>query len=155
MATFAYNKGMTDIFDGTIDLLTTTLKIMLVDASYVPDRADDAVTASGAGAAEIVATNYTGGWGGSGRKTLANKTVTEDDANDQVEFDNTVDLTWTAIGGATDDTITGAILIREGASNDTTSRLIAYYDVADVTTNGSDYQLVFDAEGLLKVQTVV
>ena len=154
MATFVYNLAAADIADGTIDLLTNTIKVMLVTSSYVANRDDDVVDAGGANDAvdhEISVSGYVAGWGNSGRKALVNKTVTEDDANDRAEFD-AADITWTALGAGA--TIAAAILIKEGGANDTTSRLIAYLDIADTPTNGGDFTLQMDAQGIIQFSTV-
>jgi len=156
MASFVYNTAATEMWDGTVDLLNDTIKVMLVTSSYTPDRDDDIVDAGGANDAvdhEIVATNYTGGWTGAGRKTLASKTITVDKTNDRAEFD-AADLTWTSIGGAANATIAAAIVIKEGVSDDTTSRLIAYLDITDTPTNGGNITLQFDAEGIIQLSTV-
>jgi hypothetical protein len=145
MASFCYNKAIADILTGAIDMDSNTLKVMLVNSTYTPNRDDDVVDAGGASDAldaEITATNYTKGWGGSGRKT-ATVTVAEQDASDRAVV-IIADITWTALGGATNDTVVAAILIKEGGSNDTTSRLIAYFDITDTPTNGSDLTLDFD-----------
>lgn len=146
MASGFYNKGLYEIISGTIDLDTDTLKLMLVDTSYTFD-ADHEVVDNGASNAtdpshnEIVATNYTAGFGGAGRKTV---TITgqENDTNNRADF-ALADVTWTALGGASNDTIGGAILIKEN-TNDTDSRLIAFFDLTDTPTNGSDITLDFN-----------
>ncbi|KKN15253.1 hypothetical protein LCGC14_0987980 [marine sediment metagenome] len=152
MATFVYNKGTTEIANGGIDLLTDTLKMMLVTSSYVADRDDDFIEegVDDANEHEIVVSGYTGGFGGAGRKTLGTKTVTEDDANDRVEFD-IANITWTALGvGAT---IAGAIIVKE-ITNDLASILIAYLDIADTPTNGGDVTLDINADGVIQISTV-
>ena len=145
MSSFVYNHAIKLIFNGGLNLDTDTLKIMLVNSTYTPDPDHDFVDAGGGSDpldAEIVATNYTGGWGGSGRKTVP-VTVTEQDANNRsvLIFTN---QTWVALGGAANDTVVGAILIKEGGANDTDSILIAYWDVVNQTTAGVDYVLSFD-----------
>jgi hypothetical protein len=143
MASFVYNTGMSEVIDNTIDIDTDTLKVMLVTASYVADQDDDVVDAGGANDAidhEINVTGYTPGWGNSGRKTpsvavVANKT------DNRVDIGVQSDLTWTALGSGA--TIAAAILIKEGGANDTTSRLICYWDVTDTATNGGDITLDF------------
>jgi hypothetical protein len=69
--------------------------------------------------------------------------VAVDKVNDRAKATIT-DLTWVALGGAVNDVIAGAILVKEGGANDTTSRLIAFFDVADTPTNGGDIKLDFD-----------
>lgn len=155
MASFWYNKAVQEVLTGAIDLDSNTLKVMLVNSTYTPNNDDDVVDAGGASDAvdaEITATNYTRGWGGAGRKT-ASITITEQDANNRavVVFS---DITWTALGGATNDTVVGAILIKEGGANDTTSRLIAYWDLSDTATNGGNFVLSMDAtNGNLRATT--
>jgi len=152
MANIFYNTGKQEIINRTIDLINDTLKVMLVNASYVANADDDVVDAGGANDPvdhEITATNYARGWGASGRKSLSSKAINQDDTNDRSEFD-AADLTWTALGGAANDTVAAAILIKEGGANDTTSRLIAYFDIPNTPTNGGDFTLQWNAEGLLQ-----
>ena len=153
MASFVYNTGAKELLD-EIDFNTDVLKIMLVTSGYVANRDDDVVDAGGANDPvdhEIAVSGYTGGWGGSGRKT-ATLTHEVDKTNDRAEID-IADLTWTALG--TGATIAAAILIKEGGANDTTSRLIAYFDITDTPTNGGDITLDFDAvEGAIRLSTV-
>jgi hypothetical protein len=135
-------------------LLTNTIKCMLVKSGYVADRDNDVVDAGGANDPvdhELTVGGYTPGYGGAGRKTLASKTIVVDKPNDRAEFD-CADIAWTAL--LTGETIAAAILIKEGAVNDTTSRLIAYLDVADTPTNGSDVTLQINAEGVIQFSTV-
>lgn len=153
MASFVYITALKEIMDATLDLSADTLKVMLVNSIYSGGAThdDDVVDAGDSNDpidGEISATNYTGGWGGSGRKTLASKTFTADKANNRAEFD-AADVVWTSLGGAANDTITAAIIIKEGVSDDTTSRLIAFLDHADLTTNGGDFTLQWDAEGII------
>jgi len=143
MASGAYNKGVTDMLDGTNPFLTTTLKMLLLSTataySYNPD--DDVADAAGSNDvvdAETNVSGYTRGWGGAGRKTLASKTVTEDDANNRVVLD-CADITWTALG--TGETLAAAVMVKEGGSDDTTTRLFLYLDFTDTPTNGGDVTL--------------
>jgi hypothetical protein len=150
MASLVYNTAKQLMADGTIDLDTNTIKVMLVTSAYTPNADHDYVDEGGASDpcdAEIDVTGYTRGFNGAGRKTLANADVTTDKANDRAEFDAD-DLTWTALGSGA--TIAGAILIKEGTS-DTNSRLIAYIDVTDTATNGGDITLQFNAQGILQL----
>lgn len=154
MPSFVYNKAAEEIATGTVDLLADTIKTMLVTSTYSPARTDLVADAGGANDpvdAEINVTGYTRGWGGAGRKSLASKTLTVDQSNNRAEFD-AADLTWTALGSGA--TIAGMILVKEGVSNDTTTRLIAYLDVTDTSTNGGDITFTFDAEGIIQFSTV-
>ncbi len=148
---FLYNLAKKEMLDGTIDLLTDTIKVMLVTSSYVANADDDLVDAGGANDAvdhELSGTGYTAGWSNSGRKTLGTKAISEDDPNDRAEFD-AADLTWSAINAGT---AAAAILIKEGGADDTTSRLIAYIDTGGfpIVTNGGDLNVNWNAEGILQ-----
>jgi hypothetical protein len=143
MASGMYNRALKEITDRTLDI-TTGCKVMLVNSTYTYDPDNDFVAAGGSSDpddAEITATNYTRGFGGAGRKA-ATLTFVEQDANNRAVV-RIADLTWTALGGATNDTIEGAILIKEGTS-DADSKLVAYFDLPTTPTNGSDVVLDFD-----------
>lgn len=143
---FVYENGLADIVKSVIDGDGATLKLMLVNSTYTATKSD-AYIGSGAGscgAAEITATNYTGGFGGAGRKSAA-RSVSVDSTNHVVRIIFAADFSWTALGGATNDTIAAAVLVKEGTS-DADSRLIAYFNLATaLTTNGSDITLTRDA----------
>jgi hypothetical protein len=139
MASGWFTRGLLNVHNGGIDLDTTTLKVMLVDTGYTYDP--DTAAVSTISAAEITATNYTAGFGGAGRKT-ATITCAEQTANNRV-IETIADLTWTALGGAVNDTVAAAVLIRE-VTNDAASIPVAYFDFSDITTNGGDVTLDFD-----------
>jgi len=147
MASLVYNAFKAKSASGLIDLDTDTIKVMLVAAGYVPDADDEFVDEGGADDPidhEISVTGYTGGFGGSGRKTIA-LTVTKDNANDRAVVDGP-DQTWTALGAGA--TIAGAVFIKEG-TDDTDTELIFYVDLApDTATNGNDFTAAWDAVGI-------
>lgn len=135
--------------DGTINLLTDTIKVMLVGSTYTANADHDFVNPS-TYQQELGGTGYAGGYGGSGRKTLGSKTVVEDDVNDRAEF-NAAPVTWTAINAGT---AAGAVIIRERAlTGDTMSELIAFVDTGGfpVTTNGGDFTITWSVEGVLQL----
>lgn len=139
MASGWYNSGKRDIFDGTIDLVNDTIKVMLVSASYTPNADHDFV--DDVNATELSGTGYTGGFGGSGRKTLASKAFSTDTTNDRAEF-TFANVLWSAINAGT---AAYAIVMKE-ITNDAASRLIFYLDLnPDVVTNGGDFTLIPDA----------
>jgi hypothetical protein len=88
---------------------------------------------------ELSGTGYTGGFAGSGRKTIGSKAFSTDTGNDRVEFTFGA-VTWTAINAGNPKY---AILVKE-ITNDAASRLIAYLDLGTVVTNGSDMVLTPD-----------
>jgi len=156
MGNFVYNEAAFQIADQNMDLESLTLKVLLVNADYVADRDDIYVDEGGTHDvkdAEITAvTNYE-------RKTFSTgKLWSKDDTNDLAMFDADDPQTWSALGGAANDTIKAAILIYD-TGDDTTSKLIAYYDTASgypplpYTTTGGNFSLLLPALGLINLKT--
>lgn len=142
MASGWYTKAFSAM-NGAFDMDTSTLKIMLVKDSYTYDPDETNLTALAA--AECDATNYTGGFGGGGRKT-ATITSQQNDTSNRYEW-AIADLTWTALGGASNNTLGGCALVFETGGNDASSIAVAFFDFTDFTTNGSDVTLDFAALG--------
>lgn len=95
---------------------------------------------------EATFTNYA-------RKTAASVTVTVDDTNDRVDVD-AADLTWTAAGGASNDTLGKLIVCYDpDTTGGTDADLIplAAYDFT-ATTDGSDLQATVNSAGLYRAQ---
>lgn len=145
MASAAYNKGKFLLLNGSINLTSDTIKVMLVSSAYTFNADHNFV--SDVSANEISVTNYTGGFGGGGRQTVGTKTFTEDDTNDWAYFD-AADNVWTALGAGA--TIGGAILIKE-ITNDAASPLIAFLDLTDTATNGGDITIAWNSGGLIRL----
>jgi len=151
MASGAFNRGIRDLLNGTTDFLTDTIKALLLGTAtaytYNPDH--DFLDAGGANDptdSELTGVSgYTRGFGNAGRKTLASKTVTENDSNNRVEFD-CADPAWTGLGAG--DTIAAAVIARE-VTDDAASVMFAYLDPTDTPTNGSDITLQMPAAGFL------
>lgn len=155
MANLIYTQGLADLVNGTIDYLTATIKVLLLSTAVSFTEDQDITVADAGGANDIVdaelnVTGYTRGWGGSGRKTLASKTISVNNGSNRVEFD-AADVTWTAL--ATGQTISDAVVVKEGGANDTTTRPIAHLDVTDTPTNGSDVTLQFNSAGIVNLNT--
>ena len=153
MANLVYNLAKKELLDGSLDLVSDVIQVMLVTSSYVADVDNDYVDEVGANDPidhELSGTGYAAGWAGAGRKTLAGKGFSEDDANDRGEFDDSADITWTAIDAGT---AAAAILIKKGSANDTDGLLIAYIDQGGfpVVTNGGDLTIQWNAEGILQL----
>lgn len=139
-----YGTGTLGIVNRDINLLGSTIKVMLVTPSYTYNADHDFV--NDVAANELSGTGYAAGFSGAGRKTLASKSLALNGGSTRVEFD-AADVTWTALAGAAG-TIGGAILYQEGTS-DADSRLIAYLDPDDLVPNGSDVTLAWNSGGLL------
>lgn len=144
MATRWYPHGLKTLMDEGRDNMT--FKWMLCDSSHLYNATHQYITSVVAN--EIVATNYTGGFAGAGRKS-ATVTIAVDTGVPRVEVAFS-DVTWTGLGGATNDSVSVALLIRE-VTTDADSDLIAQIDFDNRTTNGSDATLAFDADGNLRM----
>jgi hypothetical protein len=124
-----------------ISLTSDTLKVMLLGTSvpYTPDP--DHRFVNSVAASEIAVANYTGGFGGSGRKALASRTLVTNDTNDRGEFD-AADVVWTALGAGA--TIAYVVLFKE-LTSDALSPLIALFDITDTLTNGGDITIAWSS----------
>lgn len=139
MASVIYNSFKRDIANGSIDLDTDTIKVMLVTSSYSPnidthDKRDDVTNevANGNG--------YT-----TGGATLAGKTVTVDNTNDRAIFDAD-NVVWSTA------TITarGAVLYKSRGGASSADELICYIDFgSDITSTAADFTLTFNAVGII------
>lgn len=139
MASVIYNSFKRDIMNGSIDLDTDTIKVALVTSSYVPDidnhdKFDDITN-------EVTGAGYT-----AGGETLASKTVTVDNTDNEGVFD-AADVTW---ANATI-TARGAVIYKStGVAS--TSPLVCYIDfVTDKISSNGDFKITWDAEGILNL----
>jgi len=151
MSVVVFNRAKKEILDGTIDLLNDVIKVMLVTSAYTPDPDHDFVDEAGADAeaAELSGTGYAAGFAGSGRKTLSNKTVTESDGTNKAYFDNTVDLTWSAINAGT----AAGFIVYKHLTSSAASVMICFVDTGGfpIVTNGGDLTVQFNAAGILEL----
>ena len=120
MASAMFNKGLVDLFSNAgIDLsdanTPSDLEVALMGNSYTLDtgvsfRRSTSAYESGAGQYVV--------------KSLPTLNVSS--ASNYITFD-ALDVTWTALGGTTNGTITGAIIYRAGTDS-TQSPLICFID---------------------------
>lgn len=157
MASLVYQSGLAKMLGmaTAVSYLSDTIKVMLVGTAtaYTPNKDHDFVDQAGANDpvdSEISTTNYVGGFGGAGRKTLASKTISANDTNDRVELD-AADVVWTALGPASGGpTLAAAIIIKE-VTNDAASPMFCYQDFTDTVVNGGDVTLSFASGGFLQI----
>jgi len=138
MANVIYNSFKRDIQNGSIDLDTDDIKVMLVTNAYVPDI--DTHTKASDITNEVVGTGYT-----AGGVSLATKTVTADNTNDLGKFDAD-DVTWAT------STITarGAVIYKSRGGASSADELVAYLDfVSDKVSTAGNFNLIFNANGIL------
>lgn len=138
MANVIYNSFKRDIANGSIDLDTDTLKIMLVTSSYTPDI--DAHTKRSDITNEVVGAGYTGGGA-----TLASLSVTANNTTDKGVFD-AADVTWST------STITarGAVIYKSRGGASSADELICYLDFSsDQISSAGNFTITFNAAGII------
>lgn len=138
MADVIFNSFKRDVSNGSIDLDTDAIKMMLLTNAAAPNI--DTWTKRSDVTNEIAGTGYT-----AGGAALANKTVTADNANDRAIFDAD-DVSWAAA------TITArfAVLYKSRGGAATADELICSFDFgADKTSTGAQFLVQFAALGVL------
>lgn len=139
MADVIYNSFKKLIMDGSIDLDTDTIKVMLVTSAYTPDQdshdyKDDVTN-------EVTGTGYT-----AGGATLASVTVTQDNTDDEGVFD-AADVTW----GSSTITARAAVVYKDTGTA-STSPLICYIDFGtDKTSSNGDFKITWNSEGIVNL----
>lgn len=148
MAWVAYHKFMENLFDqdNAIDLndADTSIKIMLVTASYTPTVASDDFI-SDVDAAQVTGTNYT-----AGGNVINNKTVTLNTGT--VTFDADNPATWSQ-SGAGFSNARYAVMYKDTGTN-TTSPLICYHDFGSSKGNvDGDLSIQLSASGIMTLSS--
>jgi hypothetical protein len=138
MSDVVYNAAKKYLLNGSVDLDTDTLKLMLVTSSYTPDI--DAHAFRSDVTNEVTGTGYS-----SGGTALANKTVIQDNTNDRAKFDAD-DVSWPS------STITarGAVLYKSRGGAASADELICYFDFgSDKSSSSGTFTVQFNANGIL------
>jgi len=142
MASIVTHRGMYLILKGDVSLTTDTIKVMLLNSAFTPLATHNVI--SDISASELSVVGYTGGFAGSGRKTLASKTYTEDDAGGTATFD-AADLTWTTISSAAS---VYAAIVKE-VTADADSPVLAY--IQFTAQVGGDLPIAWHANGIFRI----
>jgi len=140
MANIFFNKAKAALLSGEINWASDTIKLSLMEDTYTPNQASQDYW-SQISSEECSGTGYT-------TKTLANKAVTEDDANNKSIADAD-DITWTGLNVGT---VKGAVIWKD-TGNPATSPLICWIDTGGfpITTNGGDVTIQFNASGIFNL----
>lgn len=115
------------------------LKVNEAEATLVDRATVSALLAAANTEADF--TNYA-------RKTGLTGSITVDNTNERVDVD-IADQTWTAAGGASNNTLTKAIVAYEEAAADATRIPLTHHDFA-TTTDGGDLTLQVNASGFFR-----
>lgn len=139
MADVIYNSYKKALLDASINHGSDTIKLALVTATYTPDQdAHDFFN--------DITNELSGGGYTSGGATLASKTTSQDNTDNEGVF-SAATVTFSALTG----TARGAVLYKStGVSS--TSPLMAYFDFgSDKTSSGGDFIVTWNAEGIVNV----
>ena len=112
-----------------------------LEADGVLSDHDDVAALLAAANTECTATNYS-------RPSLQTGVVTVDDTNDRVDLD-VPDITFTALGNGTNNTLAKAVFYYEEAAADASRIPISHHDLS-VTTDGTDLTLQIDGAGIAR-----
>lgn len=140
MADVIYNAFKKYIMNGSIDLDTDTINVMLVTSTYTPDQdahefRDDITN-------EVSGTGYS-----AGGSALAGKAVTADNTDNEGVFDAN-DVSWTT------STITAraAVLYKARGGASSADELICYIDFgSDKISTAGTFTIAWNAEGILNL----
>lgn len=133
-----YTNGVAAIMNGSVDLLTATVKAMLVTSGYTFDDTDSVVNDVTPGSNELSGAGYS-------RLTLGSKAVSPDTGAGRTYF-QAGNLSWTGINAGTAD----AVILEVDTGDDATSTLVCYIDDGGfpVLTNGGNLSVTWAAAGI-------
>lgn len=137
MADVIYNSFKRDVANGSIDLDTDSIKIMLVTSAYAADQ--DLHTKRSDITNEVVGTGYA-----AGGVALTTKTMTADNTGNRGIFDAD-DVSWAA------STITarGAVAYKSRGGAASADELLFFLDfVTDKTSSGGTFLIAWNATGI-------
>lgn len=137
MADVLYTSFKRDVMNGSLDLDTDTIKVMLVTSSYTAsaahDKRDDITN-------EVTGTGYT-----AGGATLANKTVTNVSTAGVLDADDVVWSTSTI-------TARGAVLYKSRGGASSADELICYFDFgSDKISTAGSFTIAWNASGIINL----
>lgn len=133
----AYNDMKEQLFKKIHDLVNDTVKVTL-HTSYTPNIDSHQVWADVSATEYTTASGYT-----AGGKTLANKSVTQDNTNDRALWDAD-DPTWASLGPLSPATPSHAIIWNDTPSSPA-DPLLDYVVLGTTATNGGNYTLQWSA----------
>jgi hypothetical protein len=143
MADFVFNISKGAVAEKIRDS-AANVGIMLLKTA----EADDTLNNHDTLAAILAGSNTEADFTNYARKTGLTGTITVDDTNNRVDVD-LPDQTWTAAGGAANNTIVKAIIFYQESAADSGRIPLTSHDFA-VTTDGSDLTLQVNAAGFYR-----
>ena len=140
MASYVTNKCVALQAAGTLVYASDTIKALLLTSASSPNQDVNFIDELTANESAL---------GGYSRQTLTTKTVTEDDANNQVEFSSD-NLAFGTL--ATGETLQYCAIFKD-TGTPSTSPVMAIIDFTATPTNGSTFTLTPHADGWFKGAT--
>lgn len=144
MASFLYNGGLAKILSLFNSTTAAALKVRLVMTNTTVDTENDTKDTL-----NDFTTMDTHDGSGYVDKTLASITIAQDDTNGGATLD-AADVVWTSLGAGTR-AIEGALVYHEDAAADSTRSPILFFDTSNISSNGGDVTLSFNASGLFRI----
>ena len=153
-----YNLAKKELLDGLLDLTGDTIHGVLIQILDTVDNPDhDNLSDLTLGTNEMSQTGYVSGHGNAGRKILDQGAVASvDDANNRAEWvaSNAAspppyEVVWTSLGGT--QTVRGNVIHRKGTSDDTDALNVVYVALSDTVTNGGDFTIQYDTDGIIQL----
>lgn len=140
MASFCYIPAKVELWDGTIDLNTHDIRILLVMTNTTADTENDKQFIAGFTTLdEMDGATYA-------RIALTGEAVNQDTPNSRAEFDAN-DVNWPTLGNGTRQ-VQGAVIFRF-VTNDADSYNIFFIDLApNVNPGGGSFTISWNAEGI-------
>lgn len=127
------------MINGGLDFLSDNVKALAVDSTYTFDKTHQFVSDI---TGEVSGTGYT-------RVALTSRTLASStNLTDSYSFDS-ADITFPTVNTTTNWV---GIILFEDTGIDSTSGLLAHYDIPELTTDGSDVILTVPVDGLVAFQ---
>ena len=136
-----YNNFKEQVMEGEFDLASgaDTIKVILVSGHSTDIDSHTQYT-------DVSGDEYGAGSGYTvGGETLSNQDTTQDNSNDRGKFDAD-NLTWSSLGPLSPATPSHAIMYDSTHGSDL---LIAYWELGTTPTNGGDYTLQWNSDGII------
>jgi hypothetical protein len=140
MASGWYTNGLLNLLNSGKAITDANMRALLVSSAYTYNPDHDVVS-DVAGSEITTVTNYA-------RKTVA-LTIAANDSSNRLEV-TVPDISWTSLGGSVNATVAAVILyyqLNTGSAVNASDILVGYLDLADFTTNGSDFTADMAASG--------
>jgi hypothetical protein len=130
-----YQEGIESVIDRSVDLIADTIKAIALTATYVPNPDHQFIDEGGA--SDMVDARVAG----TTDQTLGGKAIGKDATGNFAYLDGN-DSVYSGVPAGPD--IAGVGIYKD-TGTPTTSRILGFYDIADLTPNGGDVTIQWAA----------